>query len=130
MYMNRLLRDQWVDALLSGQYRQGNDIYDPETRSFCVTSVLLDVLAHTHPTTVWWNPEENTWMSLFVPGEDEEMYLHGAIVNLLHEMNVIGGDMDTWKKFMKDTIAMNDTKYTFAFLAAWIDWWVRPMDTV
>lgn len=42
--MNPAVKKMWVDALRSGQYKQGTDaLYTPETNSYCCLGVLCDL---------------------------------------------------------------------------------------
>lgn len=42
--MNREIKQKWVQALRSGDYKQGGDnLYNPETDAFCCLGVLADL---------------------------------------------------------------------------------------
>lgn len=104
--MPQLLKDQWVDALLSGQYRQGiGSSYNHDTRAFCVVGVMMDVIAHTYPHMLRWNPMIKWWVS------DTYDTPYQAMMALSMSDSLTS-----------DCITMNDIKHmSFTDIAHWIN---------
>ena len=51
--MNKDIKKLWVDALLSGEYKQGFRSLKNQNDQFCCLGVLCDVHQKLHPENVW-----------------------------------------------------------------------------
>jgi hypothetical protein len=63
--MNPDIKKQWVDALRSGEYRQGHSSLRPLDGSYCCLGVLCDIYAKTTGKGKWEYRDEDWTCALF-----------------------------------------------------------------
>jgi hypothetical protein len=54
------VKKMWVDALLSGKYKQGKSVLRRDNR-FCCLGVLSDLYAEAHPAWQWKRNSDPVW---------------------------------------------------------------------
>ena len=118
--MNKHIAERWVQALRSGQYKQGQGELRPDQDSYCCLGVLCDLYRVEQGRGEW--RADCTQRSAFqVPGEDfievETAVLPLAIANWAGIQDVAGEISGT-----SDSLAgLNDEGATFPELANLIE---------
>lgn len=115
--MNSGLKAKWIEALRSGEYKQGYGALRDDDDTFCCLGVLCDVI---DPDL--WN-EDTTPLSsdLGVANSSRRIYLHefGDVTLYQREINTLfAGDND----IVDGLVQMNDKlQMPFNELASWIE---------
>jgi len=53
-HMNKQIKKQWVEALRSEEYKQGQEcLHNPSDNTFCCLGVLCDLYVKDHPDITW-----------------------------------------------------------------------------
>lgn len=82
--MKKEIKEKWVAALRSGEYKQGKDYLKTDDNCFCCLGVLTDLYIKDHPEYNW-EQNENSWDKefLFCSGGDnyEDGVLSTCVMN-------------------------------------------------
>lgn len=103
--MNKALKKKWVNALRSGEYKQGgNRLYNKKYDSFCCLGVLCDV-AGIDRDEIWDEsmPTRKQAKAIGLPYADE------------------GVDYDTKKNITAKLANFNDDGKSFKWIASYIE---------
>ena len=62
--MNQDIKDKWINALRSGEYKQGTGALKNSNDAFCCLGVLCDI--HAKETDTRWVDAEEGWLSNYL----------------------------------------------------------------
>jgi hypothetical protein len=100
--MNSSVKEQWIAALESGEYKQGQKALRPSESTYCCLGVLCDLYAKDHPKFRGWRG------GLFL---DEMISLPTAVKEWADVFST---------PVIVELMVMNDTDVSFTDIAAFI----------
>jgi hypothetical protein len=110
--MDQVLKDQWVAALRSGAYKQGQKQLRREGDFFCCLGVLCDLVS------------PNGWLPGYYDSDQGGAYFgygYGANTNSSMPSDAMLADVDLPGVIASDLATMNDEGNTFAVIADYIE---------
>lgn len=113
MKIDPILKEKWISALRSGQYKQGRGRLRNEDDHYCCLGVLCEVMG------IPWEPSEETGdMSYagsiaYVPGQYAQQI--GITPGGLFDKEITMSDLDD--QTFSGVAALNDAGYSFAVIA-------------
>lgn len=115
--MNPEIKDMWVDALTSGEYKQGQNVLQCSNGEFCCLGVLCDLYMKATGNGQW--VIDYSWGHKFVTGTQEDSCAPTPDVMEWAGLEVLPSyDKDT---HLGQLICKNDSGVPFTAIAEYIE---------
>ena len=107
---NKAVMKKWIEALRSGEYKQGLEALRNGDR-YCCLGVLCDLYAREHPSEPQWELRS-----------DDQHYFLGEEVELPDKVREwVGLEHGDGSVEINDLVVMNDTGRSFDYIANFIE---------